>query len=41
VLALVQSTWTKLAALALRLDLLAVSEALLSTVDMDTRKMLE
>jgi len=41
VLAVVQSTWTMFAALAARLDSLTVLEALLSTVDMDTLRMLE
>ena len=41
VLAVVQSTWTMLAALAVRLDSLTVPEALLSTVDMATQRMLE
>ena len=40
VLALVQSTWTMLAALAVRLDSLTVPEVLLSTVDMATMRML-
>ena len=41
VLALAQSTWTMLAALAVRPTLLPAPEALLSTVDMATQKMLE
>ena len=41
VLALAQSIWMMLAALAVRLDSLTVPEALMSTVDMDTQKMLE
>ena len=41
VLALVQSTWTMLAALAVRLDSLTVPEVLLSTVDMAIQRMLE
>ena len=41
VLALVQSTWTMLAALAVRLDSLTVPEVLLSTVTEATQKMLE
>ena len=41
VLAVVQSTWTMLAALAVRLDSLTVPEALLSTVTEATQKMLE
>ena len=41
VLALVQSTWIMLAALAMRLDLLTVPGVLLSTVDMATPRMLE
>ena len=40
VLALEQSTWMMLAALAVRPDSLTVPEALLSTVDMATPKML-
>ena len=41
VLALVQSTWMVLVALAVRLDSLTAPEALLSTVDMATQRMLE
>jgi len=41
VLALVQSIWMMLAALAVRLDSLTVPEALMSTADMATQKMLE
>ena len=41
VLALAQSFWMMLAALAVRLGSLTVPEALMSTVDMATQKMLE
>ena len=41
VLALAQSFWMMLAALAARLGSLTVPEALMSTVDMATQKMLE
>ena len=41
VLELVQSTWTMLAALAVRTVLSTVLVALLSTADMATQKMLE
>jgi len=41
VLAVVQSTWTMLAALAMRLDLLTVPGVLLSTVTEVTQRMLE